>query len=191
MKKIYEILYLVLCAALANGGLGLAQAQDRQAPLVESGGGRERVVDVARSLVGLREETGRNDGPLVEKILAFVGLEKGDPWCAAANFYCYQQAGEWIRVPRSGWSPDWVEGAQWKQGRGPHPQPGDTFGIYFESKGRVAHTGMIERWGDAVTTLEGNTGATGSVGEADRNGDGYYRKRRLKRQIYAVRDWFP
>lgn len=190
MKRVYEILAFVLLSAFAHSSFGMAPKEDRSEPLVSGSEGRARVVEIASSFVGLREKTGNNDGPLVEAFLASVGLSKGDPWCAAFNYYCYQKAGESKRVPRSGWSPDWVNGAQWKQGKGIDPKPGDTFGIYFESKGRVAHTGMIEKWSDSVLTIEGNTGATGSIGEADRNGDGCYRKRRLKRQIYASRNWF-
>ena len=139
--------------------------------------------------MGVREATGRNDGPVVEAIQDSVNMGNG-PWCAAFNFYCYLKAALSHLVPKSAWSPDWVRGATWTRARGGQtPKPGDSFGIYFSSKGRVAHTGLVYRWGDTVLCIEGNTGPTGSVGEADRNGDGVYKKRRSPRQIYAVRNW--
>jgi len=62
---------------------------------------------------------------------------------------------------------------------------GDVFGIWFKEKGRVAHMGMIEAIeGNLVVTLEGNTGDNGG-----RDGDGFYRKYRLKTQIFTVANY--
>lgn len=43
----------------------------------------DAIVYVAESYVGERE-VGRNGGPVVERMLRFVGLRRGEPWCAAA-----------------------------------------------------------------------------------------------------------
>jgi len=155
-------------------------------------GPREDVQAVALSLVGTRELTGRNDGPVIDRILASVGLEgTGAPYCAAFNRFAFDQAGLPTVGPRSAWSPDWLRGATWtRQTGGKTPLPSDAFGIYFPAKGRVAHTGLVRTWGDSVViTIEGNTSPEVTTGEADRNGDGIWSKRRLKRQIYSVRDW--
>ena len=129
---------------------------------------QETLLAVARPLVGQVEE-GHNDGPFVKEVLASVGLGPGHPWCAAFNFYVFRKAGFASLVPRSAWSPDWVKG-----GRRGEAYPADVFGIYFPSKGRVAHTGIVEATGKTfVTTIEGNTNAAGS-----REGDGVYRKKR-------------
>lgn len=176
--KLYALITGLALALVSNGyaGGGVEAPGD---------GARERILTVARSLIGIREATGHNDGPIVEAILASTGNAKGDPWCAAANYYVYSRAGYGYLVPRSAWSPDWVAGATWKQGRGTTPLPADSFGIYFSSLGRVGHTGLIEQWSNSVAvTLEGNTND-----QLSRDGDGYYRKRRLTRQIYAVRSW--
>jgi len=152
---------------------------------------RQTILDAGRRLIGTTEATGRNDGPLIEAIQHAAGIGKGEPYCAAFNYWCYRQAGKAERVPRSGWSPDWVARPSWKQGQGRRPKPGDPFGIWFPSKKRVAHTGLIEAWGErTAVTLEGNTSPSAEfAGAADRDGDGIWRKRRLIRQIYAVRDW--
>ncbi|HWL50800.1 MAG TPA: CHAP domain-containing protein [Chthoniobacteraceae bacterium] len=154
---------------------------------------RQTILDVGRKLVGTTEKTGKNDGPVIEAIQKSVGIQSpGDPYCAAFNYWCYQQAGHGSLAPRSGWSPDWVRSPTWTTAKGGRtPKPADAFGIYFASKKRVAHTGLIETWGDSsAVTLEGNTSPSAEFGAAsDRDGDGIWRKRRLIRQIYAVRDW--
>ncbi|RXF67710.1 hypothetical protein [Arcticibacter tournemirensis] len=186
--------------------------------------------------LGVREATGRNDGNSVEGYLRYVGLKKGDPWCAAFVCYCLGKAG--IANPRTGYCPVlfarekviWtrglkvegsrlkvesglgaesgkqkVEGSRLKvesakpstcdlqntthnsshnSSRNPscNPSSGDVFGIYFPEKGRIAHVGFVDEWGDKYAiTVEGNTNEAGS-----REGDGVYRKRRLISSIYKV-----
>ena len=65
------------------------------------------------------------------------------------------------------------------------------FGIWFASKGRIAHTGLLERRdGDWLITIEANTSPTAAVGSAaDRDGQGVYRKRRHWRTVHSTRDW--
>jgi hypothetical protein len=115
----------------------------------------------------------------------------GSPWCASFNAYVYDKAKVPKGWPKSAWSPDWVKNPTWTRAKGGQtPKPGDSFGIYFQSKGRVAHTGLIESWtSKEVTTLEGNTGPTGSIGAKDRDGDGSYKKWRDPAQIHSVRSW--
>jgi hypothetical protein len=163
---------------------------------IEAAGGspRDRILAVARSLVGTREATGNNDGPAIDGILASVGLEGTQaPYCAAFNRFCYDRAGLRLVGPRSALAAVWVRDPTWTLARGgATPKPADAWGIYFPSKGRVAHTGLVSRWGErVVVTIEGNTSPDAVAGSsADRNGDGVWSKRRLTRQIYAVRDWF-
>lgn len=145
----------------------------------------EKVVRVARGTVGWKE-VGRNSGPLVDKILASVGLAGSRaPWCAAWVVYVGDEAlgKEENPYPRSAWSPDFVKNPDWNRGRGKKPGPADAFGIYFSSLGRVAHTGLVEKLeGKMVVTLEGNTNDDGS-----REGDGVYRKRRPLDTMLAKR----
>lgn len=145
-----------------------------------------RLIEVARGTIGWRE-VGRNSGPLVDKILASVGLEgTRAPWCAAWVVYIGDEAfGKKDNpYPRSAWSPDFVKSPKWNRGRGEKPGPADAFGIYFQSLKRVAHTGIIEKVeGKWAVTIEGNTNDDGS-----RDGDGVYRKRRPLGTILA-RSW--
>jgi hypothetical protein len=157
-----------------------------------SEGARKRVLATAISLIGTREASGNNDGPLVEEILASTGNHRGDPYCAAFCYYCYREAGLAQFVPRSAWSPDWATRPTWtRKSGGQTPKPGDTFGIYFPSKDRVAHAGIVRKWGlQSVVTVEANTSPEAKAGSAaDRDGGGIWSKRRLIQQIYAVRNW--
>lgn len=153
---------------------------------------REAVLHIAHGLIGTTEATGRNDGVMIEKIQASTGNRKGDPYCASFNFYCFEQAGLSDMVPRSAWSPSWVAKPTWtRKSGGAQPRPASAFGIFFPSKGRVAHTGLVDKWGTSqVLTVEANTSpAAGSGSARDRDGDGVWSKRRLVSQIHSVTDW--
>lgn len=153
---------------------------------------REKVMAVAASQIGTQEATGHNDGPVV-KYLTAVGLSQGDPYCAAFVYWVGREAlGSSNPFPRSGYSPDMVRNPDWIRGRGTTPAPGDTFGIYFASKGRVAHTGLVAGMGrNSITTIEANTSPQPATGEADRNGDGVWRKIRPLSTIHSTKRWLP
>ena len=150
-------------------------------------GVRDQVQKTYVSKIGVREATGRNDGKDVEAYLKYVWLAKGQPWCAAFVSWTFGQHG--IKKPRSGGCVQLMEQGKTifiKNKASQIPQKGDVFFIWFANKKRVAHTGFIDQWGDdIVITVEGNTNEAGS-----REGDGVYKKRRLKRQIYAATSYF-
>jgi len=149
---------------------------------------RGRLVQVAESQVGVREQTGNNDGPEVEQYLRSVKLGKGYAWCAAFVTWCHDQAG--IDNPQSAWCPDWFRyNVVYKKNKPTlqefKAKPGQVFGLYFESKRRVAHVGLIT--GESrfsYETIEGNTDGSGG-----REGDGVYKKIRNKRSIYIIADY--
>jgi len=178
-----RIIYALVLASISLLGTREAVAQG----VVPTRGERlSRLIEVARQTLGLREGPG-NSGPMVDKILASVGLEgTGAPWCAAWVVYIGDEAfGKKANpFPRSAWSPDFVKSPTWDRGRGKKPNRADAFGIYFQSLKRVAHTGIIEKVeGKWAVTIEGNTNDDGS-----RDGDGVYRKRRPLGTILA-RSW--
>lgn len=152
---------------------------------------RDCVDSTARSQVGVRELTGKNDGKEVEAYLAVTGQKKGAAWCAAFVCWTYQSNG--VPHSKSAWSPSLfpTQRVVWKKGENNTytPQKGDAFGIYFPDKKRVAHVGLIAEWHtDFVLCCEGNTSDV-NTGEATREGQGVYLKRRPKRQIYIVSNW--
>lgn len=150
----------------------------------QQGDVRQKVIDIYTSQIGVREATGKNDGPQVEAYLKYTKLGKGYAWCSSFCCWVYGQAG--VENPRSAWSPALVPASKVIYGRGRKgnqiPQAGDVFGIYFANMKRVAHVGFVDKWGDKeVVTVEGNTNGAGS-----RDGDGVYKKKRLTAQIYCV-----
>ena len=166
--------YLFFIVALVSGSLVHAQLSVR---------------DIYTAELGVRERTGNNDGARVELYLKSCGLKKGNPWCAAFVTWCYKTAG--IKTVVSAYSPNWFAAKNTIYTKGKHsnktPKQADVFGIWFAEKRRIAHVGFIDEWeppNSHCITVEGNTNDAGS-----RDGDGVYRKRRLKSQIYKVSRW--
>jgi len=147
----------------------------------------ERVYKTYTNEIGVRELTGNNDGERVEEYLASCGLTRGNAWCAAFVTWCFKKSG--VKTVVSAWSPSWfAKNVIYTKGARDNltPERADVFGIYFANLGRIAHVGFIDEWksGSYCMTVEGNTNDVGS-----REGDGVYRKRRLKSQIYKVSSW--
>jgi hypothetical protein len=167
---------IVFCIFLAVGCIGIFSQNV------------ERVTEIYSSEIGVRELTGKNDGKRVEEYLASCGRTKGDAWCAAFVTWTFKQAR--IKAVVSAWSPSWFPSENTIYTRGAKsnriPDMTDVFGIYFQELGRIAHVGFIDKWegGSFCITVEGNTNDANS-----REGDGVYRKRRLKSQIYKVSRW--
>lgn len=147
---------------------------------------RACVVENALADVDVREASGHNDGPEVERYLASVGLHKGLSWCAA--FVSYHLSGCGVRNPATGWSPAFsgVSARIWSPRKAIRmPMPGDVFTLWYSSLGRVGHTGFVTGFdGRYISTVEGNTSAPGS-----REGDGVYARRRQLSKVYAVTNY--
>lgn len=140
---------------------------------------RNQLVILAQAETGVRELNLANRGKRVEQYLAYVGLQAGNPWCAAYLSWIYGQAG--YAKPRSGWSPDLLPSSRLVA----DPKPADILGIYFPELKRIAHVGMVIRMeGDWALVSEGNTNDNGS-----REGDGVYIKRRHIRTIAKYANW--
>ena len=140
---------------------------------------RARLLSIAKNELGVREVSGRNDGPKVAAYLRYVGAEKGSPWCAAFVSWVFGKAG--YVAPRNPWSPALFP----LNKRTQQVNPAVVFGIYFSHLNRIAHCGFVERQeGSWLITIEGNTNIAGS-----REGDGVYRKRRALKAIRYFADW--
>ena len=137
--------------------------------------------------IGVRE-TGFNKGKRVEEYLKAANLKSGNAWCAAFITWTFKQCN--IKAVVSGYSPNWFQSnIVYKRddniNRHYSQEVGDVFGLYFESKKRIAHVGFIDKKdGNYYITVEGNTNEAGS-----REGDGVYRKRRHIKTIYAISRW--
>lgn len=143
--------------------------------------------DTYHSQIGVREKTGNNDGKEVEMYLKSTGLGKGNPWCAAFVRWNFDQCG--VKTNISAYSPTAYSKNKivWKQGWKKDLKPGHVFTLYYQSKGRIGHTGFVnDKVNDKiVTTVEGNTN-----GEGSRDGDGVYKRKRSLNTLYAICDFY-
>ena len=177
----------ILVLIVAMGSMpAITRAPKEQTP-------RQKVIAAAASQIGVTEKTGRNDGKQIEAYISSVGLDaKGRyPYCACFVYWVGREAlGSENPYPKSAWSPHMVKGGTRITATSPI-KGGEAFGIYFSSKKRVAHTGLIERRdGSSLITIEANTSANAAVGSAaDRDGQGVYRKRRPWRTVRYSKDW--
>jgi hypothetical protein len=143
------------------------------------------------SQIGIRELTGNNDGPEVEAIIESAGFDAASkiPWCAATVYYNYLLIGHRLEVKYPALSAAYFDSTHiiYQRGEGYKcdPQKGDLIGIYFKSKGRIAHIGFYDsQTENYFISVEGNTNKAGS-----REGDGIYRKYRPKGSVYAISSW--
>jgi len=143
--------------------------------------------EIYTSQIGVREATGKNDGPEVEMYLQTVGLKKGYAWCSAFVKWSLEEA----EIPNkiNAWSPTAenrnnlvYQSRKFIQ----EPKPGDVFTIYYPRLKRIGHTGFYhQRHNDmSYETVEGNTNAAGS-----REGDGVYKKYRSFNATHSISRW--
>jgi hypothetical protein len=132
-----------------------------------------KVIEVANSQIGVLEQPlGSNSGPEVEKYLASVGLPKGNPWCMAFVYYCFNEASKSLLIKnplvKTGgclhhWNSTTIKKIMASQAKN-NPSlivPGSIF-IMDHGSG-LGHTGIVTNVaGGFVTTIEGNTNYTNS-----------------------------
>lgn len=126
---------------------------------------------VCNAFVGFTELGGPNTGQVVDAFLKAVGLQPGQPWCAAFVNYCGQRA--FGVTAKSTWPVPMYGGCailgEWAAKRKvllKTGQPGDLFLLHYPSMKRFAHVGVLVAPvpGKANTWLciEGNTSGAGS-----------------------------
>jgi len=193
--------FYMLCLSVVKGSNAQVQSVPFNSTIKLSNTVQHKIRLIYTSQIGVREKQS-NSGPAIETYLRYVGLPKGNPWCAA--FVCWVLGQADVDNPRTGWSPALFPENRviWKKSENLYNEPGirkqelfrtdkrealiprtgDVFGIYFTDKKRIAHVGFVDQWlGDWLITVEGNTNDPGS-----REGDGVYRKRRQVRSVYRV-----
>lgn len=148
--------------ALFGGGLvpTTATAAGRPRPRASSRS-NQRALQHARSQIGVRERTGRNDGTPATR----YSNGRREPWCANFVAWSYRKAGKPLPGnQRSLASVQYMEDQMKSAGkfhRGT-PKPGDI--IFFKNRGgsdrgRGRHVGIVESVKNGrVHTIEGNSG---------------------------------
>jgi hypothetical protein len=143
--------------------------------------------EIYLSQLGVRELTGNNDGPDVEKYLKSVGLGKGYAWCAAYVKWCMNEAK--IKTPINGAAASCLNKnnlVMFKHKFDQEAKTGDVFVLWYNSLNRIGHTGFYHKKVNATVfeSVEGNTNEAGS-----REGDGVYKKYRSFNATYAISRW--
>lgn len=159
-------------------------------------------VSIALSQIGIREEGGRNRGPMVDEYIRSVGLDptkggvKGYAWCAAFVFWAVREAHQrsmWeqsmsgpaqLPIDKTAWVWDLLK----NKDRLCAIKPGCVFVMSHSTDPKLmpfkAHTGfVVDVHGDTVETVEGNTDGSGG-----REGDGVYRKHRNLSALHKFLD---
>ena len=148
---------------------------------------QQALVFTYTSQIGVREATGKNDGPQVEAYLKTVGLGKGYAWCAAFVKWCLNKAGISNTLNGMALSAHNKNNLVYHQKRFIKAvQPGDVFTLYYAHLGRIGHTGFIDKQVNSsiYESVEGNTNEAGS-----REGDGVYKKKRSYNATHSISRW--
>lgn len=198
--KTWLLVLCLICGWSCGSGQSILSYEQPELPATEKA--REELTELALSQVGVRELTGNNDGKQVERYLRSVGLKKGQPWCAAFMAWLHNERG--IPNPESAWSPDWfrtnvVFDKFDKNQLDFESRPGQVFGLWFSSKKRIAHVGLIvAQTTRHYETVEGNTSLLGYVDlsqltaaqkENERESIWVAHKLRNKRDIAQISDF--
>ena len=144
-------------------------------------------MELMKSQLWVREKTGNNDGPEVEKFLKSVGLGKGYSWCMAFVFWAHNKTAEDLKIPlltpKTAGVLECLRRAKKYVITGA-PLPGDQFIMDFG--GGHGHTGVVTLTKDKyIYTVEGNTAADPSYKGEDREGNGVFERNRPISSITA------
>ena len=150
-----------------------------------------KVLEVAAGEIGVREDPpGSNHGKKVEQYQASVGVDPGEPWCAAFVYWCFATAASDLGVAnpmkekkcRTGgvvelWDRANANGAKIVTHDAAFADPSRVLpGMVFviTMSGGHGHTGLVSKViGNTLETIEGNTNDGGSregIGVFRRNG---------------------
>jgi hypothetical protein len=133
-----------------------------------------KAMEIARSLLGVREVDGSNRGPDVERFLRRVGCRPGDAWCAAFVTDVVYEGEQQVGGPAQfTGSPSALKLLVLNaQLRLRSPEPGCVF-VIDHGKGK-GHCGFVVEVlpGGLLRTIEGNTGPGPAIPEEDHDGQG-------------------
>jgi hypothetical protein len=147
-----------------------------------------RLLRIAGSQVGYHE--GRSNGhwnnvQKFSKQVPSLRWSDGQAWCCTFVSWVAMKAGLADLFPCTA-STD-AAAAWWKARNQWHEYPAIGAQVLYGSNGNMDHTGIVYDYDDKyVYTVEGNTNTNGS-----REGDGVYRKKRLRRDSYVQGYGYP
>lgn len=172
-RKIQPEMFAYIDARLASNGLAQDAIKNRNA--------RQLLIEAAGCCVGIREQGGNNEGPLVELIQRTIGGASGEAWCMSFVQTCLGYVEQKLKLVSqvvatehclTCWS-----GATKDQRVQYLPLPGAIV-IWRHGSSQSGHTGILREF-DApkarMRVIEGNTesGLTPG-GKVERDGGGVY-----------------
>jgi len=141
--------------------------------------------DTAARMGFVREE-GDNEGAWVETFQRSTNTPPGSAWCGSFVYWSMAQCGRVPPGPASkyAWVPSWADPA--RKVRSGDARPGDVYLLYFASKGRFAHMGIVVSVNadGSLIVAEGNTNYLGS-----RDGSGCHLRVRVPGPMDGLYRW--
>lgn len=140
----------------------------------------QKAIETLLTQKGVKETTGKNDGPEIKKYLESVGLWEGLAYCMALMYWGFDEASKELNITnplkKTGGVLDQYNSRP--NNRVNTPQRGDIFIMDFG--GGKGHAGIVlEVRGNRILTFEGNTSADPNSAHEDREGQGNYERSRL------------
>lgn len=155
---------------------------------------RALLIEAAKVCVGIREESGKNDGPMVELMQGTIGKANGEAWCMSFVQTCIAYVEKKMKVVSPVTASEHcltVWNTTPKKSRVIHrPKPGAII-IWKHGNGPAGHTGFVLDYGffgDHFDAIEGNTES--GISESDeiiREGGGVYATRRGKHGAFRMK----
>lgn len=139
----------------------------------------QKLLNVARSYIGVREQGGNNRGRQVEEFQRAIGGAAAEPWCMSFAQYCIKAAESATQANSQVTQSEHcltVWNGSPSELRRSRPEPGSLV-IWRHGNSRSGHVGIVEAVNSdgTFTTIEGNTSDSSGI---NREGDGVYRKQR-------------
>ena len=167
---------------------------------------RSNIIKSGERWLGVRELTGKNDHPMIEKSMELCGLcgTCGYPWCASSHSEIFANAN--YSTIKSARVVDWFKSnIIWERDENiPLPKqylkPAQSLGFYYEKLNRYGHITLLVYASDKRTyCYEGNTSSKGQFDpttfemvdnneDTERDGDGFYPKTHSYYEIDVISD---
>ncbi len=176
MRKIEDKLVKWLDAKLAVSGFAKKALEDKNP--------RALMIEAAKVCVGIREATGRNDGPMVSLFQETIGKAEGEAWCASflMSMIAYAELKTGVKsdvFPSEHCMTIWNKTPRSLRVVST-PAPGAIV-IWRKGTSAAGHTGIVlECDQKSFEAIEGNTEKGLVGGKIERDGGGVYHTTRSR-----------
>lgn len=143
-----------------------------------------KLIEIAKTYIGTKEEGGDNKGPQVEEFQKAIGKAEAESWCVSFIQYCVKKVDAELGGDENKLSQTELVLKLWNDGKDlriDSPEAGCIMLWEHYKDGKktgLGHAGIVtsvSKDGKTVMTVEGNTSDGSGI---DRNGDGCYARQR-------------